>query len=333
MPIAYTPDALIYDAGTNTWTLRPDYDPALHRVDIQITDDDAYLDGDLGADEVGIDTNQTAEVRDMDGNLITSGQIYDEEFYSVWDGVNPHIFIENVEIAGVQVGYIVSEPLQPGTAYTMSSQNDVGAPPQAATYGSFSDVPCFGAGTLIATARGNVPVQWPTPGDRIMTRDAGLQPLRWLGRYTLSAAQLTAEPHLRPVRVNPGQFGLGRPARPLFVSPQHRLLLTGASLELYFAESEALCAAKFLLPQTMPALPNGHFTYYHVLFDHHHVVLANGLWSESLFAGTQVCDIAVASGTTPPADIRHDRTARLCLTRSEASLLVAARKTGLRATA
>nr|WP_309502710.1 hypothetical protein [uncultured Roseovarius sp.] len=142
MPIGYSADALVYDSESNSWSLRADYDPDLHRVVITITDDDRVLDGDVAADEVGFDTNQTAVITDMAGNAVASGQIYDEEFYAVWDGVNPHIFIESVEIRGVHVGYIVSAPLTPGTTYSQSAAEDVDRS-TAPAYSSFANVPCY----------------------------------------------------------------------------------------------------------------------------------------------------------------------------------------------
>lgn len=84
----------------------------------------------------------------------------------------PHIFIEGVEVAGVKLGIIVSEPLQHGTSQTMSSRRDVSVPPQAATCDSLFGLPCFGTGTPTATAWGVMPVPWLTAGDRIMIREA-----------------------------------------------------------------------------------------------------------------------------------------------------------------
>ena len=43
----------------------------------------------------------------------------------------------------------------------------------------------FGGGTLIETDGGPIPVDWLRPGDRVLTFDDGLQPLRWVGRDCL----------------------------------------------------------------------------------------------------------------------------------------------------
>ncbi len=46
-------------------------------------------------------------------------------------------------------------------------------------------IPCFTPGTLIATPRGEVPVEDLKAGDRVITRDNGIQQIRWAGRKDL----------------------------------------------------------------------------------------------------------------------------------------------------
>ena len=153
----YSADALVYDAGSNSWALRPDFDSQLHLINLTITDDDNIFDGDDGADETGVDTNQTGVVTDQNGNTIASGQIYDEEFYSVYGGANAQtIWIEKVEIGGVHVGYLVSAPFEPGASYqqTHISNNDVTAS-NAPGYSSFSEVPHTVDGTAAADLIGD----------------------------------------------------------------------------------------------------------------------------------------------------------------------------------
>ncbi|WP_374375510.1 Hint domain-containing protein [Tabrizicola sp.] len=142
---------------------------------------------------------------------------------------------------------------------------------------------CFTAGTRILTERGPVAVETLVPGDLVVTRDNGLQPLRWVGSRHLSHAELQARPGLRPVRIGPGAlFGAG-PASPLLVSPQHRVLVEGARAELYFGETEVLVPAKHLvgLPGVSRECPAEGVSYVHILFDRHEIVLSNGLWTES----------------------------------------------------
>ncbi|WP_374394641.1 Hint domain-containing protein [Tabrizicola sp.] len=142
---------------------------------------------------------------------------------------------------------------------------------------------CFTAGTRILAERGPVAVETLVPGDLVVTRDNGLQPLRWVGSRQLSHAELLAQPQMRPVRIGPGAlFGAG-PASPLLVSPQHRVLVEGARAELYFGETEVLAPAKHLvgLPGVSRECPVEGVTYVHILFDRHEIVLSNGLWTES----------------------------------------------------
>lgn len=148
-------------------------------------------------------------------------------------------------------------------------------------------IPCFTVGTLIDTARGPRPVETLRPGDLILTRDHGPQPLRWLCRTHLPPDRLARDPHLRPVRIRRDAFGPGCPARDMAVSPQHRLLITGWRAELFFGSDEILVAAKALLNDISVRLDPGAgpVGYFHLLLDRHEVVTADGLLTESLHAG------------------------------------------------
>lgn len=141
---------------------------------------------------------------------------------------------------------------------------------------------CFTPGTQILTDRGTVAVEALTPGDLVVTRDNGLQPLRWVGSLVLSHAELQARPELQPVRIAAGSLSAG-PDRTMLVSPQHRVLVEGARAEMYFGESEVLVPAKHLtgLAEVTRALPAEGVTYVHILFDRHEIVQSDGIWSES----------------------------------------------------
>jgi Ca2+-binding RTX toxin-like protein len=142
---------------------------------------------------------------------------------------------------------------------------------------------CFTPGTMILTDRGEVAVEDLTPGDMVMTRDIGLQPLRWIGRQQITRARLRADPDLQPVRISLGALGAEGPKRTMLVSPQHRVLVTGARAELLFGEAEVLVPAKHLIGQAevTRALPEDGVTYIHILFDRHEIVQSDGIWSES----------------------------------------------------
>ncbi|MBR9762976.1 MAG: type I secretion protein [Rhodobacteraceae bacterium] len=145
---------------------------------------------------------------------------------------------------------------------------------------------CFAPGTLIATMRGEVQVQVLQPGDRVITRDNGMQELRWIGRRTLGPKELAAAPHLQPVLVRAGALGNDLPHTDLVVSPQHRMLIRSDRASLLYEENEVLVAAKDLVGMPgVERLANREVTYLHLLFDQHEVILANGAWSESFQPG------------------------------------------------
>ncbi|MCP3971660.1 MAG: Hint domain-containing protein [Rhodobacteraceae bacterium] len=325
MTTTYSADALVYNgSGPGSWQLRADYNHAVHRVNIAFSDDDADIDGDATNDEVGSDANQTAIVTDMLGNPVASGRIYDEMYYGVSTGGGPNIYIEVLEIGGVVVGYAVDAPLTPGLTYDIDDSGDVSSG-STVTYASLAEIACFGPGTLISTTEGDLPVEWLAEGDRVITRDHGAQSLRWIGRYRLSAAQMAANPALRPVLIEMNALGPGAPEYPLVVSPQHRIFVDGPEVEYYFGDRAVLAAAKHLTDRRAGYCPENDFVFYHLLFDDHHVIRANWMWAESLLATDRPRQISRAAGVVHPAHIRHDRAAYRCLVGWEARFLRQAR--------
>ena len=152
-------------------------------------------------------------------------------------------------------------------------------------------VPCFTPGTMIATKRGLRPVEDLRPGDRVITRDNGLQELLWVGQRDVPRHWLTAKPDLHPILIRAGSLGTASPDRDTMVSPNHRMLMIDERAQLIWDEREVLIAAKHLtyLPGVKRAQVD-QVTYTHVMFRHHQVILANGAWSESFQPGQQAMD-------------------------------------------
>lgn len=141
-------------------------------------------------------------------------------------------------------------------------------------------VVCFTRGTLIATDRGEVPVEELTTSDRAITMDDGYQPIRWIGSRKLSGAELAANPKLRPIRIRAGALSPNLPVRDLVVSPQHRVLVRSKVTRRMFQTDEVLVPAKALV-----ALHG--VEYWHILFDRHQVIFSEGAPTESLFTGPE----------------------------------------------
>ncbi|UWQ29764.1 Hint domain-containing protein [Leisingera sp. M523] len=182
-------------------------------------------------------------------------------------------------------GFSTDTPLKDGARYQKTSGSNTGT----SQYDSF--VPCFVTGTAICTDQGLRPVDRLRPGDRVLTRDNGFQPVLWVGIRQVGPDWMQACPHLQPVRVAADAFGPGQPAQDLWISPQHRLLLKGAACQMLFEEPEVLSAAAHL--QAHPGVtrqPVARTTYVHLLFERHQAVFSNGLWTESFQPGSQLLD-------------------------------------------
>ncbi len=134
----------------------------------------------------------------------------------------------------------------------------------------------FARGTRIALADGRqVPVEDLAPGDAVITRDHGAQPLRWKGAVTLRA-----EGGFAPVVVLPGV--MGNPGA-LSVSPHHRLFLYRRDARALAGAAELLVQARHLVDGAAILRREGGFVEYHSLvFDAHEVIYAEGVPCESL---------------------------------------------------
>jgi len=187
-------------------------------------------------------------------------------------------------------------------------------------------VPCFVAGTMILTDKGDVPVERLKVGQMVMTRDDGLQPIRWIGQRTLPA-----EGRMAPVRI--AQNALGQHGC-VMVSPLHRILVRNEHAELMFGTNEVLAAARDLIDGNLVRqVEGGQVHYVHLLFDRHQVLWSDGLQSESFLPGPQTTHcfeqetIAEICQIFPQIDpltgAGYGASARPALKRFEARLLVA----------
>jgi hypothetical protein len=137
---------------------------------------------------------------------------------------------------------------------------------------------CFARRTLIEAENGNVPIEALRAGDRIRTLDHGFQCIRWVGSTRVPGCGVHA-----PVRIAAGALGN---ARPLWVSQQHRMLLSGWHFELNFGEKEVLVAAKHLVGLAgISIIEVPSVEYFHMLFDQHEIVFSEGIESESFHPG------------------------------------------------
>ncbi len=132
--------------------------------------------------------------------------------------------------------------------------------------------PCFAAGTLIRTDKGDVAVESLRAGDRIQVEsDAMPSDVVWIGQRAVDCARHPDPAAVWPIRVDAGAFGPGQPARDLYLSPDHAVFF-----------QDVLIPVKHLLNgKTIARVPTDHVSYYHVELATHAVILAEGLPVES----------------------------------------------------
>lgn len=163
-------------------------------------------------------------------------------------------------------------PLRARTTYTLIAADDRPGPIRLADVVAGA----FARGTRIALADGRqVPVEDLVPGEAVITRDHGVQVLRWKG-----AVRLRAEGGFAPVVVMPGV--MGNPG-PLVVSPHHRLFLYRRDARAIAGAAELLVQARHLVDgQNMVRREGGFVEYFSLVFDQHEVIYAEGVPCESL---------------------------------------------------
>ncbi len=187
------------------------------------------------------------------------------ENFVVWSG--------SVSSGTGQTNYNINanvSPLNlPAGTYTFSATADSGV---SDIYDNGDFYVCFLAGTLIGTPAGSVAVEDLAIGDMVLTADGRAVPVLFVGRQTIHSRFALAETS-QPVRIRAGALAENVPARDLFVSPSHGIVL-----------EDTLCLAQALVNGTTIArcaAPTEVFTYYSIELPAHEVILAENAPAES----------------------------------------------------
>jgi hypothetical protein len=137
--------------------------------------------------------------------------------------------------------------------------------------GTIITIACYCRGTRILTERGEVAIEALRVGDRVMTL-SGLRPIRWIGHRSYSDQMVADHPDLLPIRIRAGALSEALPARDLRVSPEHAMYVDG----ILVAARDLVNGVSIVQEQEVEEL-----TYFHLEFDAHSVVFAEGAPSES----------------------------------------------------
>ena len=155
------------------------------------------------------------------------------------------------------------------------------------------------SGANLRTPCGNRRVENLRPGDLIVTRDNGLQPVRLVWSQTFGPTELSANPAAAPVWLGPRAIGPMMPQKALRIAPGHRVLIPGWRLIDQPDTKACLVAAHEISGSSDAAYVDrseDEVTYYNVVFDEH-----NGLPVESYHI-TREARAALDPGTRAELD-------------------------------
>lgn len=172
----------------------------------------------------------------------------------------------------------------------------------------FGQVACvsFTRGTHITLASGEQRlIEDLVVGDRLLTRDDGVQQIRWIGQSTVRAVGAFA-----PIVIEAGTLNNDQD---LIVSPTHRLFIYQRSDEVGAGRSELLVQASHLVNGDTVRVQDGGFVdYFQLLFDSHQIIYAEGIAAESMLIDTRTRvvlpqDVSAAMGEVIPghSDLPH----------------------------
>ena len=168
-------------------------------------------------------------------------------------------------------------PMEPKTDYTLVGIDIEGAARK------FAEIACvsFTRGTQITMATGaQRAIDTLEVGDRVLTRDNGVQEIRWVGHSTVRAVGEFA-----PIVIAAGTLNN---SNDLIVSPDHRLFIYQREDAIGAGRREVLVKARHLVNGTTIVQQDGGFVeYYQLLFDSHEIIYAEGIAAETLLVDTR----------------------------------------------
>jgi hypothetical protein len=131
---------------------------------------------------------------------------------------------------------------------------------------------CYATGTRIALPSGEARVEDLRIGDLVATASGIAKPVKWIGRRGYTAAQIAANPQLRPVIVRAGALAENMPHRDLMVSPIHGLFID----DVFVPAAALINGVSVLRSEALEPV-----SYVHIELDAHDVVFAEGAPAET----------------------------------------------------
>ena len=133
-----------------------------------------------------------------------------------------------------------------------------------------SDLGGLALGTRVMTIEGEIPVEYLSPGDRIITRDAGL--------CTLVGVTCTVIHNAAMIRVSSDSLGTGRPGEDVLLAPGQRVLLRDWRAKALYGQAQAMVPVSRLIDgQYVSTATVAAARIFSLVFDTPHVIYAEGL--------------------------------------------------------
>lgn len=246
-------------------------------LNIVITDDDSVFED--GFIETGAPQVLANDVV-INGTNYLAGSVVELEF-QVSTTTGERFSYIRIDGRNVGIGSGGGALPQPGSSYTISDSHDG----QRAAYDGLA---CYAEGTLIDTPNGVVAIETLSAGDLVLTKDNSVQKIRWVRQHHQMLESVSSDE--KPVLIQKGALGGGRPTQNLIVSPQHRILVGGSGQLDAFFPTECFVPAKALvgLPRIRHMAGKQKVLWCHFACDKHEVINANGCLSETMLLGPMV---------------------------------------------
>lgn len=151
-------------------------------------------------------------------------------------------------------------------------------------------VPCFAAGTRIATPQGEQPVEALQPGDTVVTVLGEVLPIIWIGQRQINCDSYPHPDRVHPVLIQAHAFAEGAPHRDLLLSPDHAILADGVLIP----------AKQLVNGTTIRQIAIGRVTYHHIELTRHAVILSEGLPTESFLDTGDRSSLGIGRGDRSP---------------------------------
>lgn len=125
------------------------------------------------------------------------------------------------------------------------------------------------AGSVVLTLEGEMPVEFLSPGDRVITRDSGMAVVRAVHRRLA---------HIETVHIKAGSLGHARPESDVTLPASQEVLIRDWRAEALFGSKQALVPARRLADGEFVTLQAARDVTLHIVeFDREHVIYADGL--------------------------------------------------------